>query len=298
MTDYKQSRTLSFHMSNNTQQQQKTIHFVSGLPRAGSTLLCNILAQNPRFHATATSGIMDVAFGVRNSWDKHVEFQANPDDEAKLRVLRAILFSYYETVQQPVVFDKCRGWNSLLEMAELLLGRPAKMLVPVRDVRDVLASFERLHRKQAALHQPPHEAQNYFQFQTAEGRVQHWLNGDQQVGLAYNRIKDALRRGFGDRMYLVEFEKLTSEPEKEMERVYKFLGEEPFEHDFKHVEQVTWEDDAVHGYKDLHTIRKEVKPIEPRWPKVLGEFAKDFGKMNFWWPENQTYHDVVYHWKP
>ena len=34
-------------------------HFISGLPRSGSTLLANLLAQNPRFHSTATSGILN-----------------------------------------------------------------------------------------------------------------------------------------------------------------------------------------------------------------------------------------------
>ena len=29
---------------------EKTFHFIAGLPRSGSTLLANILAQNPRFH--------------------------------------------------------------------------------------------------------------------------------------------------------------------------------------------------------------------------------------------------------
>lgn len=277
---------------------QHIIHFISGLPRAGSTLLCNILAQNPRFHATATSGIMDIMFGVRNNWDNLVEFRAHPDEDAKLRVLRGVLTAYYETADRPVVFDKCRGWLSLLEMTEYVLGRTAKVLVPVRDIRDVLASFELLHRKEASHHQPPHEHENYFRFQTTEGRTQHLLRENQQVGLAYNRIKDALRRGYGNRMYLVEFEKLTSEPEKEMQRIYTFLEEEPYRHDFEHVEQITWEDDRVHGYTDLHTIRNAVRPIEPRWQSVLGNFAKEYGKMNFWWPENQPYHDVAYYWQP
>jgi len=42
------------------------------------------------------------------------------------------------------------------------------------------------------------------------------------------------------------------------------LGEEQFVHDFKNVEQVTWENDVVHGIKGLHDIRKEVKAIEPQ----------------------------------
>lgn len=129
---------------------QKTIHFVSGLPRSGSTLLCNLLAQNPRFHATATSAILDVMFAVRNQWDKLVEFQAAVDkaanEAAKLRVLRGILQAYYDEVTLPVIFDKSRSWLAHLELAEAVLGDKAKVLVPVRDVRDVLSSFEKLWR--------------------------------------------------------------------------------------------------------------------------------------------------------
>ncbi|MBD2040099.1 sulfotransferase, partial [Microcoleus sp. FACHB-672] len=33
------------------------IHFISGLPRSGSTLLSAILRQNPRFHAGMTSPV-------------------------------------------------------------------------------------------------------------------------------------------------------------------------------------------------------------------------------------------------
>ena len=110
----------------------KTYHFVSGMPRAGSTLLMNILGQNPRFHVTATSGIVDVISAIRNGWDKVQEFQAVRDEEGKLRVMRGILESFYANVEKPVLFDKSRGWLPVLEMAEAMLGHPVKVLVPVR----------------------------------------------------------------------------------------------------------------------------------------------------------------------
>ncbi len=260
----------------------KKYYFISGLPRSGSTLLCNILAQNPRFHTTSTSGIMDVMFGVRNQWDKLVEFKASPNPEGKLRVLRGILGSYHSNTDKPVVFDKCRGWLSLLEMAEEVLGHKAKVLVPVRDMRDVLASFEKLFRETAKTAQIAQEGQNYFGFQTVQGRVDMWMKPDQPVGLAYNRITDAIRRGYSDRMFLVNFDDLTSHPKETMKAIYKFLGEEPFEHDFNNVKQVTWENDDVHGMKGLHDIRSKVEPVPEQWPNVLGQFAEKFGQLNFW----------------
>lgn len=261
---------------------KKTYHFIAGMPRAGSTLLCNILAQNPRFHATGTSGIMDIMFGVRNSWKNLIEFKASPNDTALLRVLRGILDNYYDDVDKPVVFDKCRGWLSLLEMAETVLERKAKVLVPVRDIRDILASFEKLWRENSKTAQVGQEGAHYFKFQTVEGRTETWMNPDQPVGLAYNRIKDAAIRGYLDRMYFVDFNNLTSNPKEELKRIYDFLEEEYFKHDFENVIQVTWEDDSVHGFKGLHDIRSKVAPIEPQWPKVLGKFAEGLDRLNFW----------------
>lgn len=267
---------------NSAPQNDKTYYFIAGLPRSGSTLLANILAQNPRFHTTSTSGIMDVMFGVRNNWDKLVEFQAAPNDSAKLRVLRGILNSYYADVDKPVVFDKCRGWLSLLEMAETVLGYKAKVLVPVRDIRDTLSSFEKLWRETSKVSQVPQEAPNYFKFQTVQGRCDVWLSADQPLGLAYNRITDALTRGFRDRMYLVDFDDLTREPEETMKGIYTFLGEQYFKHDFNNVKQVTWEDDSVHGFKGLHDIRSKVEPMPAQWPTVLGQWVEGFNKLNFW----------------
>lgn len=260
----------------------KTFYFISGLPRSGSTLLANILAQNPRFHTTSTSGIMDIMFGVRNNWNQLVEFQAAPNDAAKLRVLRSILGSYYADVDKAVIFDKCRGWLSLLEMAEAVLGYKAKVLVPVRDLRDILASFEKIWREVSKTSQMPQERKNYAKFQTVQGRCDVWLSGEQPVGLAYNRLTDAFVRGFGDRMYLVDFDDLTREPEKTLEGIYNFLGESKYKHNFDRVEQVTWEDDRIHGFSGLHDIRNNVEPMMPQWPHVLGQWADDLKKLNFW----------------
>jgi sulfotransferase len=262
--------------------EEKKIYFISGLPRAGSTLLANILAQNPRFHATHTNAIADVMFGVRNQWNNLVEFKAHPDEEAKKRVLHAIIYAYFGNIDKPIIFDKSRSWVSLLEMAEEALGYKPKVLVPVRDLRDVLASFEKLWRKNSATRQIEQEGANYIQFQTIEGRCNVWMQNNQPVGLAYNRIRDAVVRGHLPYMHFVEFEELTAHPHKTMEKVYEFLGEKSYNHDFDKIKQVTWEDDNIHGIEGLHSIRTKVEPMEPQWPSILGHAAEPYANLEFW----------------
>lgn len=260
--------------------EKKKYHFISGLPRSGSTLLANILDQNPRFHASGTSGILDVMFGIRNQWDSLVEFRATPNEDGKRRVLGGVIESYYSDVEKPVIFDKCRGWLQYAEMAEYALGEKARILVPIRDVRDVIASFEKLWRT-TIRNKSILPSDQYFRLQTIRNRVGYWAGGDQPIGLAHARIGDAIRRGLSDRMHFVRFEELTSMPEETMRKVYEFLGEEWFDHDFDNVEQVNRENDAEFGFDGLHDIRPRVEPVQSCWKEVLGEEFRELSKFNF-----------------
>lgn len=260
----------------------KTIHFISGLPRSGSTLLSNLMAQHPDCHTTTTSACHEVLFVIRNNWHNWLEHKSSKelsDDKNLQAVLHAALHAYHDT-DNPVVIDKGRGWLSLLELAEFALGRQAKILVPVRSIAQIVASMEKLHRK--AAHKRGEQG-NYFDAQTTKGRADAIATKEGVLGLAYNRLQDAFQRGLGDRLHLVEFDALTGDPEATMGGVWDFLGMKAPKHDFRNVEQVHFEDDSVHGL-DLHTIRKEVRPVADDSQQILGELAQSYRGAEFWRP--------------
>ncbi len=261
----------------------KTIHFIAGLPRSGSTLLCNILNQNPKFHATSTSGILDIILAIRNQWENVNEFQASPNKKGKDAVVTGILQNYYTSADRPVIFDKSRGWCGHIELAEHILKRKIKIIIPVRNITDILSSFEKLWRTQAHEWQFPQEKTNYFEWQTVEGRADIWMKNDQPVGIAYNKIRDAISRGFADRMLFVEFENLTNYPARAMKNIYEFLEDDEFEHDFNNVEQITSENDDIHGIPGLHTIRPIVAPVRSDAKEILGEnVIEKYKQAEFW----------------
>lgn len=254
--------------------KSKKIYMVAGLPRSGSTLLMNIMGQNPDCYVTPTSGILDMLLHVRNGWDTNHGFRAMDNEQSeqiKRNVLQSMLYTYFDHVEQPVCIDKNRGWPGYLEMvAELLDGREnVKVIVTVRDIRDVVASFERLHRETAALGITPQEKADPKKFRTAIGRLETFIDQDQPVGRSYNIIRDAFTRGWAKQMLLVEYDNLTSKPERTLKSVYDFLEQPHFKHDFNNVVQITHEDDTVHGFKDLHKIRSKVEPQPPCWPDIF-----------------------------
>lgn len=254
-------------------QQAKTIYFIAGLPRSGSTLLTNILAQHSNIYVTPTSGIIDMLVNVRNHWDQNQAFRAMDSklsEKIKKRVLTDMLQAYFAHASQTICIDKNRFWCEFLEMAaELVGGRDrVKVIVTVRDLREVLASFEMLYRKTSGLGQLPQESSMALKFKTARGRMEVFAEDSQPVGRAFTAIRDAITRGWLNNMHFVEYDALTSQPEQTMQGIYQFLGMDSFAHDFDNVEQVTREDDTVYGFKDLHLIRNKVEPQTSKWQTV------------------------------
>jgi len=259
--------------------------FISGLPRAGSTLLCNILAQNPSFFVSkATSGCPEVLFDIRNRWSKIIEHQAEGVNYEQLRkVLQGAFYNYYMT-DKDVIFDKSRGWLSIYELLEYTLNRPVKVIVPVRDYTEILCSLETLWRNTAGKIQWPTETIDYYKHQTLEGRCEIHSRPDQLLGLAYSRLKDAIARNYSHKMYFMEMDNLAKDPKNEMNRIYDFLELKRFKHDYLNVKQVTREDDInVYGIPGLHTIRGKVEPVPHRAAEILTpELIKQYSNLEVW----------------
>ena len=128
------------------------------------------------------------------------------------------------------------------------------------------------------------EQSDYILSQTVAGRCELWSRGDQVVGLAYNRLKDAIQRNHSSKMMLVDFDNLTNNPIKTVNDIYDFIGEKKFAHDFNNVEQYTSEDDiGIHKIPDLHTISRVVKPIPKVSKQILGEeTCRKYENSEFW----------------
>ena len=249
------------------------IHFASTLPRSGSTLLLNLLSQNPSVHATPTNDLIEHIVQVRDSWTKHISFRAQGLNKIKPRicgVMRGMLSGFYEEELKAgkIILDKSRGWTAYIELLEEVLQRKVKILVTVRSVPDIVASFEKLHRK-STLTKPTPPKEFFLKSQTVYGRAEEVLSPGGVAGIAISRLRDVFNRGLADRLIIVPYKELTKFPIKTANMVSAALELPPFTYDPVNVAQVTHEDDTVHGM-ELHTIRSQIKPEEgSAWAGVL-----------------------------
>jgi hypothetical protein len=116
----------------------KRFHFISGLPRSGSTLLSALLLQNPRFHSGMTSPVGTLFSGMLQQFSAGSEFGAVINREQRQRLSRGLFENFYaDQGGKEVIFDTNRMWCAKLP-ALLDLFPDAKVIacdgctVPIR----------------------------------------------------------------------------------------------------------------------------------------------------------------------
>src|SRR5689334_25012208 len=81
----------------------RKFHFISGLPRSGSTLLAAILNQNPRFRAGMTSPLADIMGVVMAEASTKNDFSFDVTDDQRAAMLRGLVENFYAHQADAVV---------------------------------------------------------------------------------------------------------------------------------------------------------------------------------------------------
>jgi sulfotransferase len=267
-------------------KQKKTI-FVTGLPRAMTTLLCNVLANNPRIGGGETSPLLEYVYGARHNFSTTPEVKAALTDEemsdAFFAFCKAGMNAYAESITDKEIYlDKSRGW---LHYAPFLwrFHPDAKIIVCVRDLRSIVSSLEKKWRENPEILDSRDQPQNQA-FITIDQRANQFLN-DPPLGIAIKRLHNALTTKTLDKMHIVKAEELTSNPEKILRGIYDFIGEPYYEMDYSKVEQKTIENDRIgdFGIYGDHKIRSEIKPLVKDSNEILGTTNCQQIKAGFPW---------------
>jgi sulfotransferase len=128
---------------------QNKIHFISGLPRSGSTLLGAILRQNPRFHAGMTTPVGGLVEQMLAAMSDRNEYSVFISEEQKRQLIQSIFNTYYQPqADKAVIFDTNRLWCAKLSLINQLFPE-AKIICCVRNIAWVMDSIERLIRRNA-----------------------------------------------------------------------------------------------------------------------------------------------------
>ena len=227
---------------------------------------------------------------IENHFRTDPFFRGFPKIDQGNLIIKSLIDQYYNDTDRHVVIDKNRAWPANIRFIEGYIGQRAKVICPVRDIREVIASFITM------IHRHPYKEGvgrlNIIDEQLV--RNGSTLNDDNRcdfiagpqgiLGQSISAIQEAIRLGFRDRLYFVEYKDLISKPQRSMDAIYAFLGEERFVHDFDNIENNHRENDLeIYGLDDMHEVRRSLGRTSPDPKTVLSPYVLSrCGAMNMW----------------
>jgi sulfotransferase len=239
------------------------IHFLSGLPRSGSTLLGSLLAQNPAVHVTPTSPLFPLLVAVNEQLNV-LEVQYTFDKQrVGDRLYRALAQSVHADVTRPIVIDKHRGWPKHVPAIREFIDPNPRIIATFRPIAEVITSYLVL----AERHEGNFIDQHLNRLgiaPTSEARA--YLLWTDYLKAPYEALQAGMSQS-REHLLLIAYSRLVDNPAGVLAEVREFCDLPAWEPDLHHVVNYCAEDkDSAWGLNGLHTIRPQIgrRSVNPR----------------------------------
>ena len=254
---------------------KKQLHFLSGIPRSGSTVLAAILNQNKQTHVSTTSGMVFALDGLTNTWHSQRLLGENDKNHEKLfKSMGAVIDTFYEEFDAPIIIDKGRGWPipTIMNGMAQILGEKPKIIATVRSIPDCMASLVRVAK--------PDDLDEFIYSEVLSTHLK----------AAYISLQTGYE--FAPECFcIVEYEDLVADPKGQLARIHEFLDLPDFDYDFTAIDgtSVQEDDEEMHGYEGMHDIQPVLAKQHNEDPKdVLKNHYTTFCQPEFWLDKPRT----------
>lgn len=276
----------------------KTIHYAIGLPRSGSTLLMNILQQNPDIFTSSTCPTTYLVEGAKQAAGSVSEFIAMDQDAMNNSLTNYVKYGmqgwFSAMTDKPIVISKSRGWDKYLNFLFHAYENP-KFIVIIRDLRDIICSFEKLSHKYPVWNIG--SSQDPFHMLPLEKRMEIWCTDvGGNLGLPLKNMTHIYEwmQKRPNNFYMFRFEDFNERPTESLESIYRWLNLPNFHHNLNNIPPAAqYEHDTAYRALVSHKTGSVLKKLEPSWPKVMTEHQSSLViKNNEWF--YKTFYPEIY----
>jgi sulfotransferase len=256
-------------------------YFLSGLPRAGNTLLGSILNQNPLIGVTANSLLPEIFYTLETLRENNPAYQNCPDFESYNGISKALFNNYYSHWKQEYIIDRS-AWGTPynLNLLRQYCPNEIKIICLVRDVKEVFQSFLRWCEL---------NPNNFLNAATNNGSIeekfQFLINPNSQLIKCLASIKNLKTIDPSNKMHMVvDYNDLVKFPALQIQKIYEFLEIPNYQHCFTRLDQFSHNgipyNDSVLG-DNLHFVTKSIKKqkYKIQVPKKILAACQD---LNVW----------------
>ena len=186
----------------------KEIYFLSGMPRAGNTLLSSLINQNKEITVTANSIVCEALY-MLSRLKENLVFKNFPDHQSLDNIFNNVFNNYYKDWLSKYIIDRGPwGTPGNLELLKKIIKKP-KFIILYRPILEILASFIKIEKPVNI------EEQCNMYMDIDEGR-----NGivDRYLWSIENILKNK------EDHIIINYKDLINDPIKEIEKIYEFLN--------------------------------------------------------------------------
>lgn len=267
----------------------KQFFFLAGMQRSGATVLSAILNQNPDVWVSPASPLFRMMLTQTQS---HNELE-NIDYSRSAAIddtIATIPHAFYQDKSAKYIIDKNLNWPNPqgVELINRYITKNIKIICPVRNVLDVIVSFDTI------INAHPDSKDNQMDEQVlnetfpdkplADRRADFLMRHDKDVSLSLKFMKHALIPEYRNLFHFVDYDDLINNPEKEINKIYAFLEIEKYNHKFTNIKDRSGiSEKSLTGIKNLHKIRPKLEKKSRKPEDVLmPETIKRYSGLEFW----------------
>jgi hypothetical protein len=275
----------------------KDLHFCIGLPRSGSTVLMNILQQNPEVYTTGTCPMPYLFNSVKFQMNQVAEFIAMDQTvltDGYKEFLRHGMEGWYTNLtEKTTVISKSRYWDENLNDLFAIYKSP-KFIVCLRDIRDIICSFEKLLFTHTRL--TIAGADGPFHLLPLDKRIElYCTDREANLGKPLHNLRHVyewmLKRP--ECFYVFRFEDFNEDPNRSLRSVYDWLGRDQYEHNLSNIQPAAYyEHDTVYRHLVDHKTRPILEKLEQSYKTMLTEEQSEVIVKNNSWFYQTFYKDI------
>ena len=248
------------------------LHYCLGLPRTCSSVIMNILNENPNIFTTGTCCmpyLVDVCHKRSGEVSEFIALDKDVLNKSYINFLRQGMRGWFEAMtDKPIVFSKSRIWSEWLPHT-FAIDPNSKYLVILRDLRDIICSFDSLLWKY-----PQVTYQNMYQ-EPFEKRMEMYCTDTQSLlGRPLQLLPHLMEvaQKNPNNFFICKHEHFNEQPRQTLQQIYQWLGEPTFAHNLDNIPEPDYkENDTTYRSLVYHKTGTKLKKLEPRWPKIMTE---------------------------
>jgi sulfotransferase len=271
-----------------------------GLPRTGSTLLVNVLNQNPQVTISPDSILGSLVYASQSHFTDTVrESQYDAETSYKLigNFCRSGVNSWIETIcDTDIYIDKCRSWSHELDFLFNLFP-DIKIIYTIRDIRGIVSSIEKVHKKTMM----NYKDEIYF------GEQDYDFNKENLYKIRIKSLLDSsmirknliclkeildVRPEYLDRIKIIRYEDFILNPEETLDSIWSYIGERFYNHDLKNIKQVPYHDSIFLPYGN-HRIKSKLEEFDPFDFSSIPEKIQENIMLDHSWYYEEFYEDQI-----